>query len=435
MKVCIVEDQGYKALYPLTKTRPVFGLRCGRFTLEERILKVLAPHTQTVHYLMRPELEQVWKLKNKAVTGISFGIPGDGDRLIINGRVLFRDVALEKLLAKAEQTESMIWLVDDTWGAVYLPGNFGAVPDNALIDGKFDTGLFSKQGYLDLKVIKYPWDLVTHNSAMIREDFSFLSSRLNRLRYPPLPKQVAIMGGKSLIIGKYSEIYPFITFDTTLGPVIVGDNVTIESGAFIKGPVSIGNNCLISANTKLYPNTTLGDTCKLGGEISHSIIHGFSNKHHSGFLGNSYIGEWVNLGAGTNNSNLKNNYNTITVHLNGEQVETGSQFIGLFMGDHSRTAIGARFNTATFVGVGCNIFGAGLPPKYVDDFTWGGIEQADLFDFQKFLENAKRMLIRREVELSDAEIKLLKSLHEYRTVIKTQEKVANNGNSESAGKR
>lgn len=414
MNICIVEDQNYQKLYPLTKTRPVFGLRCGRFTLEERILNIMSPHTDKIHYIMRPELEAVWKSKNKEGTEVTFGIPEAGERLILNGSILFDQSVLEKILSQAEKNKSAIWLADSTWAAVYLPPEATAVTEDELIDGKLELSMFHDQIYLKTESISYPWDLNTYNSFLIRSDYSYICEQLDRLRIPPLPSQVEIMKNENLVIGEFAEIYPFVTLDCTRGPIIIGDNVTIESGAFIQGPACIGDNCLVSANTKIYRNTTLGNTCKVGGEISHSIIHGYSNKRHDGFLGNSYIGEWVNLGAGTNNSNMKNNYNKITVSLNGEEIETGSQFVGLFMGDHSRSAIGTTFNTASFVGVGCNIFGHGFPPKQIGDFTWGGIQKSDLYDFSKFIENARRMMIRREKELSEEEITLLKSLHHCR---------------------
>lgn len=430
MKICIVEDQNYQKLYPLTKTRPVFDLKCGSFSLAERILKILSPDAETVHYIMRPELEPVWKLKNKANPRVSFGMPEKGRRLILNGRILFDQSSLEKILSKTDQNKSAIWLTDDTWAAMFVPQKYSAITAEELVNGDYDLSIFRDQTYLNTELIVHPWDLITHNSTMIRKDYAMICKRLNKLRFPPLPDNVAILKGKNLKIGKHAEIYPFVTFDGTRGPIIIGDNVTIEAGAFIQGPVSIGDNCLISANTKIYQDTTLGNTCKVGGEISHSIIHGFSNKRHSGFLGNSYLGEWVNLGAGTNNSNLKNNYNKITVSRNGEEIDTGSQFVGLFMGDHSRSAISTTFNTATFVGVGCNIFGDGFPPKHVDDFTWGGIQDSGLYDFQKFIQNARRMMIRREKELSDEEVTLLRALHHCRTTNGHNKNVISNNFSE-----
>ncbi|MBD3615439.1 MAG: hypothetical protein HUJ22_02620 [Gracilimonas sp.] len=417
MKLCIVEDQGYQAFYPLTKTRPVFDLRCGKFTIEERLLEILEVGSEPLYYLIRHELQQIWKSKHKRDSNIIFDVPTEGDRLILNGRVLFHEEQISEIISKTQQNKGgqFLWLCNDTWAAMYIPEEKRGPGSDELFDGKFDYNLFNNQMYMDVGVITYPWELNRYNAKMIRSDFGFITKRLQKLRFPPLHKQVAILNAENLIIGKHSEIYPFVTLDCTHGPVIIGDNVTIESGAYIKGPVCIGDNCLISANTKLYTNTTLGETCKVGGEISHSIIHGFSNKRHSGFLGNSYIGKWVNLGAGTNTSNMKNNYNAISVRLNGKKINTGQQFLGLYMGDHSRSAIDTSFNTASFIGVGCNIFGEGIPKKNVRDFTWGGIEDFELYEFKKFIENARRMMIRREIELSDEEILLLKSLHNCRT--------------------
>lgn len=427
MNICLVEDHSFKDLYPLTKTRPVFRLRCGKYTNEERILQFYPGIIDRVSYVVRPELEEVCKSKSKAPYEISFDIPGGEPCLLFNGSVLFDEGALERILSKVDRDAATIWLTENSWAAIFLPEGLPAVDINEIIEGNVDLSLFSNQMYLDAPMINYPWDLVRHNSNMICKDFVSLDKRATRLRYPPLPEHVAVVKGENLMIGSNADIYPFVTLDCSRGPIIIGDNVTIESGAFIQGPVSIGGNCLISANTKVYRNTSLGDTCKVGGEISHSIMHGFSNKRHSGFVGNTYIGEWVNLGAGTNNSNMKNNYNKISVTRNGKEIATDSQFIGLFMGDHSRSAITTQFNTATFIGVGCNIFGNGIPPKEVGDFTWGGIENFELYDFQKFVENANRMMIRREVQLSKEEKSLLKSLHECRSIVKEREKVQSNG--------
>lgn len=425
MKVCLVEDDGFRDLYPLTKTRPVFGLRCGEFTLEERILEFFPQEIEQLNYLVRPEIEPLWEVKSPAQE-VSFDLPTDGDRILLNGRILFDEQIFESIFSQLTLGVPCVWFCEDTWAAIYLPDGVPDIERNELF-GNLDLSPFSIQRYLDVPVITYPWDLIHRNSAMIRKDFASIIRRLTRLQYPPLPTQVSIQNPDQLLIGQNTEIYPFVSLDCSRGPIIIGDNVTIESGAFIQGPVSIGDNCLISANTKIYRSTSVGETCKLGGEISHSILHRFSNKRHSGYLGNSYIGEWVNLGAGTNNSNMKNNYNKISVTRNGKEIDTGSQFIGLFMGDHSRTAIGIQFNTATFVGVGCNIFGSSVPPQEIDDFAWGGIEEFDLYDFSKFVENARRMMIRREKELSKEEVSLLKALHERRSIIGKENGIKSNG--------
>lgn len=427
MNVCIVEDQGYKNLYPLTKTRPVFGLRCGRFTIEERILRVLDPYIERVHYIMRPELEGVWKHRNCASTSIDFSIPARGNNLFINGRVLLDEKVLQEIIQNIQQKRPFVWKDGEQWIAIYHPEGSPCFTAEDLKTGTLDLSGIEAHSFRDQAFILYPWDLIRYNSNMICKDFLFIKKQLKRLMYPPLPENVVIFKRKSLIVGRYAEIHPFVTLDCSEGPIIIGDSVKIEAGSYIKGPASIGADCLISANTKLYNNTTLGTTCKVGGEISHSIIHGYSNKRHSGFLGNSYLGEWINIGAGSTNSNLKNNYNTVSVRINGEKVDTHTQFIGLFMGDHSRAAIGTRFNTATFVGVGCNVFGSGLTPHHIDDFSWGGMEYTEIYNFQKFINNAYRMMIRRERELAKAELELLYRLYKSSSVHSLQRDVIETG--------
>lgn len=414
MKICIAEDHNYRNLFPLTKTRPVFGLRCGRFTLEERLLSILGKEVERTHYVMRPELIPLWKSRHKSTNCIDFELPDEKNFLFLNGRVLFDEKSIQKIITKTKTGKPFLIKDGNCWIAFYLPNRIPDFSSQELIDGRIDFSEIADQEFEDYAIISYPWDLIRYNSSMINKDFIFIKKDLNRLPFPPLPENVAVLNSQNFLIGRFSDIQPFVTFNAEEGPIIIGDNVRIESGAYIKGPVSVGDNCFISSNTNVYKNTTLGNTCKVGGEISHSIIHGFTNKRHNGFLGNSYLGEWINLGAGTNNSNMKNNYNTISVRINGEIIDTNRQFIGLYMGDHSRTAIGTQINTATFAGVGCNIFGGGLTPKTIHDFSWGGIHQNKIYNFQKFVNNAHRMMIRREVEMPIEEINLLHRLHQIR---------------------
>lgn len=414
MKICIVEDHNYRNLFPLTKTRPVFGLRCGRFTLEERLLSILGKEVERTHYVMRPELIPLWRSRHKSTNCIDFELPEEKNFLFLNGRVLFDEKSIQKIITKTKIGKPFVIKDGNCWVAFYLPNHIPDFSTQELIDGRIDFSEIADEEFEDYAIILYPWDLIRYNSSMINKDFIFIKKNLNRLPVPPLPENVAILKTRNFLIGRFSDIQPFVTFNAEEGPIIIGDNVRIESGAYIKGPVSVGDNCLITSNTSVYKNTTLGNTCKVGGEISHSIIHGFTNKRHNGFLGNSYLGEWINLGAGTNNSNMKNNYNTISVRINGEIIDTDRQFIGLYMGDHSRTAIGTQINTSTFAGVGCNIFGSGLTPKSLPDFSWGGIHQNEVYDFQKFVNNAHRMMVRREVEMSIEEINLLHRLYQIR---------------------
>ncbi|MBO6622496.1 MAG: hypothetical protein JJ892_07370 [Balneola sp.] len=414
MNICLVEENTYKNLLPITSTRPLFGVRCGRFTLEERIFTILESHQveiDEVSYVMRKELEPVWKKNLGSDIDISFNIPENKQSLILNGSVLWEEEKLIKILSGCDGNLSKIWIKDNNWIAIYVPKRSNFPNRTQLINNSLKLEDFESKEELNVDMINSPWEVIDYNSKMIQHDFELSCTCLKKLAVPPLPKNVFVTNSEKLIIGNQSEIYPFVTLDSSKGPIIIGDNVTIEPGVFIKGPVSIGDDCLISANTKIYQNTTLGNTCKIGGELSNSIIHGYSNKEHYGFLGNSYVGEWVNLGAGTTNSNLKNNYNFIKVDINGERVNSGSQFVGAFIGDFTKTAIGSHINNGCLIGVGSNIFGCELYSKKIDHFTWGAPNNNEMFKFQKFIESIHRMMVRRNVQLTLEQVKMLRVLY------------------------
>ena len=174
----------------------------------------------------------------------------------------------------------------------------------------------------------------------------------------------------------------------------------------------VGEGSSIKAGAKIYENTSIGEICKVGGEVEASIIHSCANKQHDGFLGHSYLGMWVNLGADTNNSDLKNNYGNVKVVINGSSVDSGSQFVGLTMGDHSKSGINTMFNTGTVVGVSCNVFGADFPPKYIPSFCWGGAKGLDVYDLAKSVEVARSVQARRKHTMSDSEAEVLRVVFE-----------------------
>ena len=183
-------------------------------------------------------------------------------------------------------------------------------------------------------------------------------------------------------------------------------------GSLIRGPFSLGEGAVVKMGSKIYGPTTIGKYCKVGGEITNSIFLAYSNKGHDGFVGNSLIGEWCNLGADTNTSNLKNNYSNVRLHsyASNQMEETDVLFCGVIMGDHSKTGINTMLNTATSVGVCSNIFGAGFPPKYIRSFSWGAIQNGDTFKLEKAIEVAERMMKRRGINLSEKEISLISHL-------------------------
>jgi UDP-N-acetylglucosamine diphosphorylase/glucosamine-1-phosphate N-acetyltransferase len=205
------------------------------------------------------------------------------------------------------------------------------------------------------------------------------------------------------------------------GPVYLGKNASLQEGTVIRGPAAIMEGADISMGAKIRENTTIGPFCKVGGEVKNSIIFGNSNKAHEGYLGNSIIGEWCNLGADTNCSNLKNNYSNVRVwnYADNTFQDSAQQFCGVFMGDHSKTSIGTLMNTGTVIGVSANIFGFGLTPKFIPSFSWGGYSPNTTYNFNKALDSARKMMGRRNKSLGDDEARVLKEIfnitHAYRT--------------------
>jgi UDP-N-acetylglucosamine diphosphorylase/glucosamine-1-phosphate N-acetyltransferase len=202
--------------------------------------------------------------------------------------------------------------------------------------------------------------------------------------------------------------------NTRSGPIYIGADSQVMEGAVLHGPIALAEHVTVRAGARLYGATTIGPQCKVAGEISNSIIQGFSNKAHDGFLGNSILGEWCNLGADTNTSNLKNNYSEVKIwsYAANDFVSTGLTFCGLIMGDHSKCSINTMFNTGTTVGVSANIFGGGFPPKYIPSFAWGGAGGFETYALDKAIETAERVLERRSLKLSEEQRHLLALLHQ-----------------------
>jgi len=261
-------------------------------------------------------------------------------------------------------------------------------------------------------VAHWPWDLVHHNAVELADDFGLLrSASPAALHEGRIDHGVCMEFPQRIHVGKDAHVHAGAVLDAEHGPIYIGDRAVVMSGAVIIGPAAIGDRSAVKIHAKIYQGTTIGNVCKVGGEVEDSIVHGWSNKQHDGFLGHAYVGAWVNIGAGTNNSDLKNNYSPVRVKIAGREVNTGSQFVGLFMGDHSKCGIGTTFNTGTVVGSCCNIFGPGLPPKAIPSFAWGGANGFVSYDVEKCLAVARAVMKRRDVELAPDEERLVRALH------------------------
>ncbi|MCC6477417.1 hypothetical protein IT157_10230 [bacterium] len=229
------------------------------------------------------------------------------------------------------------------------------------------------------------------------------------------PAGVHLVGENAVFAGEKLIVYPTVVFDTTLGPIWMGKEVHIEPHCFLQGPLVIGDHCRIKAGTKLYSGSSFGPHCRIAGEISHSILQGFVNKQHDGFLGNSHLGQWVNLGADTTVSNLRNDYGHVKVKVAQKLIDSGQRFVGLLCGDHTKTGINTMFNTGTIAGVAANIYGGGYPPRYIRSFSWGGKDGFHTEPLDRTLESARVVMSRRERALSDEEQTLLEQ-HYLETV-------------------
>ena len=219
---------------------------------------------------------------------------------------------------------------------------------------------------------------------------------------------VAIENGDNIFLGNGSEVCAGSVLDARSGPIIIAGNSYIDIGALIQGPVYIGPDCRINPGAKVRKNVTLGPMCKIGGEIEDVIFQGYDNKQHDGFLGHSYLGEWVNLGANTNNSDLKNNYGSIRIQIEEDEIDTGLQFLGSIINDYVRTGISTMLNTGTVIGLGANVFGAGFQAKYIPPFQWGTDNKTELDKFFKTIETIKN---RRGKSLSEPEKILISKIY------------------------
>lgn len=251
-------------------------------------------------------------------------------------------------------------------------------------------------------VLEQRWDLFQRNDEVLVADYFFLTAGRESQE---LSETNTVIGNPDWIFLEEGASVEGAFLNTTNGPIYIGKDAEVMEGSLIRGPFALCEHAGVKMGAKIYGATTIGPHCKVGGEISNCVFQAYSNKGHDGFLGNSLVGEWCNFGADSNTSNLKNNYSLIRSwsYEKGEEVETGLQFMGVCMGDHSKTAINTMLNTATVVGVSCNIFGGGFPKKFIPSFTWGACESSELFDLAKAKEAASAMMSRRQVEFTDGD--------------------------------
>lgn len=411
----LFEDPGWRRFGPICTTRPTWELRLGLETLGDRIARRLDRQPDGViprQYLI-PAMRDTYGSSHVG------HLPDSGEVYLVNGRTIGA-VPEEGLDPKCPWS---LWTDGPDVVAVRLPAQVAKkwlsrpVYEPADYSARTLIAIWSQEKTAPTVQIYeskdslawWPWDLLNRQAAAISNSLrrvgdGYIDGEVHHRAM--LVEENAIHVSAGALVGAGAVL------DASSGPIILGDNVTIQPGAVLMGPVVLGEGTLVKAGAKLHGPVVTGPRCKLGGEVAESLFLGYSNKQHDGFLGHSIVGEWVNLGANTNNSDLKNNYSTVSVTIDGETIDTGETFFGSLIGDHVKTAINVQLNTGTVIGVGTNLFGAGFPPKTIGAFRWGGPEDFDYYEFDKFVETARVVMQRRERTLTPSMITLLRKLHQ-----------------------
>lgn len=383
----IVFDIQRDTLKPLTYTRPIAELRLGILTLKEKWEKYWGATASyaTVDYL-------------SAKYPINFAV----SNTLVNGSI----VATPELCAyiREKLAPNVLLVKGDTPIALRASKK---VAQEFLAD---PMGYAQRQVYMeDFQQIRYPWDLFTQNAAALKTDFELLTQGRTSCS---LSISNRLLGDASQLFIEEGAWIEGATFNVQSGPIYIDKNATVMEGSLVRGGLYLGKGSTLKMGCKIYGATSIGPQCKVGGEVGNSVFLGNTNKGHEGYLGNSVLGEWCNLGADTNSSNLKNNYAPVRV-WNYDQcrfVDSEQQFCGLIMGDHSKTGINTMFNTGTVVGVFCNIFGGDFPRKFIPSFSWGSSKGFETYKMAKAFETAERVMKRRNRVLDKTERAILEQV-------------------------
>jgi UDP-N-acetylglucosamine diphosphorylase/glucosamine-1-phosphate N-acetyltransferase len=391
--VIIYEDPGWQRLLPLVYLRAVFQLRCGMRDLLGRVCSLMAGDTPKLW--CRSELSEVVAEQ----TALSVNGVCPEQTLLLNGRGLWR--ALPDI---SVPDQSWVGVVGNQIACVFAHADLCAklLPD-VMLDEAQTRGVLAGLPRHDVsgcvQLMSWPWELVLANEAALVDDWTTVNQvgmfgRLDVGSY--------LLGEDDVFIGEGTRIKPCVVIDAEEGPVWIGENVTVMPHSYIQGPTYIGDGSLIQPGAVVHEGTTIGPVCKVGGEIEASILQGYSNKQHDGFLGHSYVGQWVNIAADCVNSDLKNTYGSVRVPINGYEVDSGEQFVGMFVGDHSKAGINVSFPTGSVVGFCSSVF-ASVSPKFVPSFAWIDGQRVTRYDEQRGVAIGKTVMGRRKKVMGAAE--------------------------------
>ena len=383
MNYILFDGPARNALLPFTFTRPVADILVGIMTIRQKWEMRLGSTTTTLTEEYLSEKFPMVEMEENVMINASF-LP---------------NAILAEMVSNLESNQA-IFKGEDVI-AFYTDENQEEVD--------FDTyEILEFEG--DCLRIEYTWDIFSHNDAAIREDFELLTEDR---KSQPIPKSVNAIAKENIFIEEGAKL-EFVTLNASSGPIYIGKNSEIMEGSIIRGPLALCENAQVKMGSKIYGATTVGPYSRIGGEVKNAVLFSYSNKGHDGFLGDSVIGEWCNIRADTNTSNLKNNYDEVKLWSYETEgfAKTGLQFCGLMMGDHSKCGINTMFNTGTVVGVSANIFGAGFPRNFVPSFSWGGASGFTTYITKKAFETARLVMSRRNIEFDEKEAAILQHVFE-----------------------
>uniref|UniRef100_UPI00404A88AB GlmU family protein n=1 Tax=Flavobacterium sp. TaxID=239 RepID=UPI00404A88AB len=383
MNYILFDGPARNALLPFTFTKPVADIRIGILTIREKWEKYLGNTTTTITEEYLSEKYPMVEMQANILINASF---------LPNTILVEMVTSLEPNQAIFKEDEVIAFYTEDT-------------QDDVDFDS-YEIIYFDE----NCITVQHSWDIFSKNDAAIREDFELLTEdRISQ----PIPKSVNTIAPEQIFIEEGAKL-EFVTLNASTGPIYIGKNAEIMEGSVIRGPFALCEEAQVKMAAKIYGATTIGPHCRVGGEVNNSVLFAYSNKGHDGFLGNSVLGEWCNIGADSNNSNLKNNYEPVKLwnYEKNRFTQTGLQFCGLMMGDHSKCGINTMFNTGTVVGVSANIFGSGFPRNFVPSFSWGGASGFTAYLTNKAFATAKIVMARRHIELTEEDAKILEHIFE-----------------------
>ncbi|MBG90671.1 MAG: hypothetical protein CL521_02515 [Actinobacteria bacterium] len=397
ISICIFEDQHYKSLLPITFGRACYDILLGSNRLISKICHFFSHSNVSLH--CRAHLKPLLKSQypDYPINTINIGTPC----MFINGRLAMNETTYQ-VITNIKSEHNYIFTHQGQLVAAYLQGELlefmrsalEQVPHSKDLIHYLRTKTICKE-LSDVHLLSDPWDPIYLNLDYIQQDF-LIHNQPGIIKASTSPF-TAIYDENHIFIDKNTRIEDFVTISAKNGPVYIEKNVTIESHSRLEGPLFIGEGTHILGGK--IKQSSIGPHCKIAGEVSHCVIAGYSNKAHSGFIGHSYIGEWVNLGAQTTISNLKNNYNTVKVHHQNGPQDSGMPFLGAMIGDHCKTSINTAINSGTIIGYGSVLLNTTTHHQSIPPFSWGTANQYTRHDLKKFLETAKAMMHRRKKEL------------------------------------